>query len=313
MSAEVTAPDEATNIQEILHGTTVNGKTSLWATTLETMGMSDGKTKKDDVKVEALEEGVHMMKGLVEAKQEEDDGEMWQFSLTPLKDFNATLHDLLAAFVKWSYKDDTNDYNISKAFRRLESYAAWMHENRAILSQELTEEAKKEAHAMWGPMQLTYSKDSTAVWWIDLAAVQSKNVKSFNHDLTMLYFVWACHFVMFQKTDGMILMENVHNVGMIHLFTMVPADLSAKLDRLTIGILPLKMNAIYLLHNPRWMSLLLTLMKPFLSKKMRQRMKIINKDVEKSITDIVGLEGIPKGFCGIEGFVERDEFAKIIQ
>jgi len=126
-------PEEVAKIQEILHRTKVDGKKSLWATTVETIGMYDGKTKKDDVKVKTLEEGVHMMKRLVQTKQqEEDDDEKWKFSLTPLNDFNATLADLLIAFVKWSYKDDS--YNISKACRRLETYATWMEDNRSILS-----------------------------------------------------------------------------------------------------------------------------------------------------------------------------------
>jgi len=166
-------------------------------------------------------------------------------------------------------------------------------------------------------MQLTYAKDNkTLVWWIDLATIQTKDIKTMNHDMTVLYFVWACHMVLlFQKTsENVILMENLHKCTLLHMLTLLPADLSAKLDRWTIGVLPLKIQSIYLLQTPRWVSVILTLLKPFVSKKMRQRIKSINdKNVEKTVTDVVGLEGIPKGFCGIEGLVEQDEFAKIIQ
>ena len=69
--------------------------------------------------------------------------------------------------------------------------------------------------------------------------------------------------------ESLILVDSEHldRVGMIHLFSIIPADLSAKLDRLTIGVLPLKMKSIYLLQNPRWMSFLLVLIAPSLSKK----------------------------------------------
>jgi len=307
--------DEEVKIHEILHGIKIDGKKSLWATTLETMHMADGKSKKDDVCVDTVEVGLHMMKGLVETKLKEDEdddrSDRYKFDLTPMKDFDASLDDLLTAFVKWSFKEESNDYNISKAFRRLDSYASWMEANRAVLSKELSDAIKKEAHAML-PMKLTFTQDKTLVWWIDMASIKNKDIKAYDHDLTLLYFVWVCHAVLF-KSETLVLVENLEKVGMFQLFTMIPADLSAKLDRLTIGVLPLKMKAIYLLHNPRWMSIMLTLMKPFLSKKMRQRMIAVkDKDTGKVITDVIGLEATPKGFCGIEGLVEQDEFDKIL-
>lgn len=309
--------EERAKIQEILHGTQV-GQKSLWATTLETMSMADGKTHKKDVTTKTLEEGLHILQGLVRSKQQETTPDArWTFDLTPTKDFDASIDDLLKAFVQWSYKDDLETFNISKAFRRLESYVSWMEENRNVLSQELSDETKRTVHQLWS-MKLTHCGKSSnqeqpqLVWWIDLAEV-SPQTKDSNHNHTLQYFVWACHFVLFQHAPSIILMENLKGLGMMQMFSMVPAKLSAKLDRLTIGVLPLKMKSIILLYNPRWMSFLLALMRPFLSKKMRTRMKVIHSDVEQSVIDIVGIDNVPKGFCGMEGRVETDEFAKILK
>lgn len=315
MSEPADGPSEEAKIREILHGIKTEGKKSLWAATLETMHMADGKTKKDDVCVDTVEAGLHMMKGLVETKLREDDddnsSEKYKFAVTPMKDFGASLDDLLAAFVKWSFKDESSNYNVSKAFRRLDTYASWMEANREVLSKELTADTKKKAHAKL-PMRLTFTKDKTLVWWIDLSHMQAKDIKAYDRDVTLLYFVWICHAVLF-KSETLVLVENLQKIGIIQLFTMIPADLSAKLDRLTIGVLPLKMKAIYLLHNPRWASIALTLMRPFLSKKMRQRLIAVkDRDTEKTITESIGLEATPKGFCGIEGLVEQDEFDKIL-
>ena len=299
---------ETSKIQEILHDIKVDGgKKSLWAMTVETLGMSEGKNKRHDVYVKNKQEGINVLKELVEISQKVD--EKYKMDLTPFQDFDASMDTLLRSFVHWSYAD--NKYNISKAFRRLESYVKWMDDNRRIIGQKLTNEERKDAHRIWGPMKLTKS-GSTLVWWFDVTTIDIKAVKRFDHDITIKYFVWICHYMLFQDFEDVILMENLEGLNMIETFTMVPPDIGAKMDRFTIGVLPIRLKNVYLIHNPRWMAIILALMKPFLSKKMRRRMISLNKkeNLEDFFSKTVGADAVPTGFCGVEGRVESDEFAK---
>jgi CRAL/TRIO domain len=86
-------------------------------------------------------------------------------------------------------------------------------------------------------------------------------------------------------------MEDLAHIGFWKLATLMPHDLSVKLDRLTIGILPVKMKAIYCFGAAGWMHLLMKLMKPFMSKKMRDRMILVNEkttDIQDFCEQIVG-------------------------
>lgn len=49
-------------------------------------------------------------------------------------------------------------------------------------------------------------------------------------------------------------------------------------------------------------------MKPFMSKKMRQRIVVIGKDEDpqKIMDEIVGRDAIPDGFGGLQGDVQQD-------
>ena len=86
--------------------------------------------------------------------------------------------------------------------------------------------------------------------------------------------------------------------------TMVPMKLGTKLDRLTIGVLPIKMNALYILETPKWCSMLMKFLGAFMSKKMKQRIAIL-QDWAK-VEDLLGKECIPKGFGKLEGCHEMD-------
>jgi hypothetical protein len=67
-------------------------------------------------------------------------------------------------------------------------------------------------------------------------------------------FVWYSHYVMYDESvqeNGLIFIESVAKLGIIKTMTLVPMKVGAKLDRLTIGVLPVKMNAIYILETPK--------------------------------------------------------------
>lgn len=160
-------------------------------------------------------------------------------------------------------------------------------------------------------IQVTYSEKDQLVWWIDLGSLDRDTLKEIDSKDHLRYIVWFSHMVMFNeraRSNGAIIIEDMGNMGFWKLATLVPSDLSTKLDRLTIGILPVKMNTIYVFGAATWMTLLVNLMKPFMGKKMRDRMVLVPKktDMQTFCDELVTRKNIPAEFCGILGESPRD-------
>jgi len=88
-----------------------------------------------------------------------------------------------------------------------------------------------------------------------------------------------------------------------------PADLVPKLDRLSVGAIPIQMKGYYILDPGGWMKILMTIMKAFMSRKMRQRIITLGKkdDSAAILMEIVGgPQYIPVSCCGLEGNAETD-------
>ena len=308
-----------------------NGK-SVWAMTMETLHMADGgKSKKTDVVVETREEAVEAIKKMVrEAKEAEPEEkrEKWDMPWTPFKDFEASPDDVLLAFCLWTRKesdDDNNNeknggavtpaMNISKAFCRLEAYVNWMYDNRATLTEpsELTVDSVTPAIKAFG-FRITHDAQGRLVWWCDFKQIDVDAIK--NETITVKdsvrAIVWFTHLVMLDKNaqdNGMVFIEDLAHKGFFQSITMFPLEVGVQLDRLTVGILPIKMKQIYVLGAAAWMKVLLGMMKPFLSKKMRKRIVTVGpKDAEQKVKDLVGGdEYIPVGVCeGLNGTLEND-------
>jgi hypothetical protein len=259
--------------------------------------------------VETEEEGMSSIKSMVGAVK--DESPKWQFTLTPLDKLNATMDDMLRAFVLWSKKDDETTFNISKAFRRLEIYATWMENHRSILEAPLELDSLTVAAHAW-QCKATHDAKGRLVWWFDMGALDVAAIKTgIPHDDSLRFFVWLSHLVMLDKQaqeNGMVLVEGMGGKGMIETMTMVPMNLGTKLDRLTIGVLPVKMKSIYIFNHKRWLGILMGMMKPFMSKKMRQRIVVVpkNQEPQKAIDEEIGRDYIPVGFGGLEGSMEDD-------
>ena len=91
----------------------------------------------------------------------------------------------------------------------------------------------------------------------------------------------------------------------------MPFILIAKMDRLTIGVLPIKMKGIYIFGAARWLHLMMNLMKPFLSKKMRERMIIVTEkmapDTQLYCDEEFGRAYVPDGFLGVQGDLPHND------
>jgi CRAL/TRIO domain len=291
---------------------------SVWATTMETMGMVDGgKRKKDDIMCSSFVDAMKVFTELIREKSLE-----WTFESTPFADFSASKDDLIEAFVRWSHKIDDTDspsepvqYNLSKSYRRLLSYVDWMDKNCKGLN--LNGSTMKEISNVI-KMKCTHDSNGRLVWWIDLESLDLKYIKANVSPVDILrYFVWFSHLILFDKqcqNNGVIIVQSVGNVSFVNLMSAISMDVSAKFDRLTIGVLPIKMKSVIVVHSPTWFRLLTALMSPFMGSKMRKRLQIIPNTIETKeyLEETLGKDCIPKGFAQLEGNVEKDMLFKLL-
>lgn len=309
-------------------------KKSYWSFAMETMGMASGKDGDEDLWLETVEQGVPILKKYIRekdaklAEEQEQAKKKLPFTsymdLVPLDEFHTTQTNFLKSFLKWSIKDKEDIVegseganlvvNASKARRRLDSYFEWMKDNMAedMAENPLTFESVKEVHKAWS-LEATHSKDDQLIWWFDLGTMDTKSIKSLAPQDQMRYIVWFSHLMMFDhrgQDNGLLLVEALDNLGFWKSITLVPMELGAKMDRFTIGVLPIKMKGIYMFGCARWVHLMVGLMKPFMSKKMRSRMIIVTEKMapepQKYCDDNFGQGSIPDGFMSLNGGSKKD-------
>ena len=157
-------------------------------------------------------------------------------------------------------------------------------------------------------MDTSVDKNGQLVWWIDIADIDRVAIKTeVSHADSFRAFVWYSHAVLYNTTaqdHGMVFVENMDRAGFLDSMTLLPMKLSAKLDRLTIGVLPIKMNKMYILETPTWCSLLMKFLGAFMSKKMKQRIALLPEWAQ--LEEILGKDCVPKGFGKLEGCHEKD-------
>lgn len=236
---------------------------------------------------------------------------MWDFRSSPHEQFHKTLDDTFLCFIKWAKlktRGQEDTYNVSKALRRIEAYAEWMEENAGdLVEPPLTPASVKEALDAC-QLKVSIDKDENFVWWFDLNAMDREKIKNeIKIEDSLRSFVWYAHYIMFHpnaQDGGMTIVENVAKVGFFESFSMVPMSLSAKLNGLTIGVLPVKLKKLYLLEAPGWMRTFMRIVSVFLSKKMKSRIVIL--DDWSKVAEELGEDCIPKGFGKLEGSLQVD-------
>lgn len=302
-------------------------KKSMWAMSMETFGMASGKDGSGDLWIETLEQGVPMLKKYIKEKdlklaeeqataKKKKPFDSWM-DLVPLEEFHVSQTTFLKAFLKWATKDredvepgseeSKNIINASKARRRLDAYFDWMSDNMAedLAENPLTLDSVMHVQDIW-ELQGSYDKEGRFCWWFDFGKMDLDELKTVSPHEQLRYIVWWTHLVMFDakaQDNGIILLEDLDNMGFWAGMTMIPMELGAKMDRLTIGVLPTKMKAIYMFGCAGWIKLMMTLMKPFLSKKMRQRLIVVadTEDRQEFCENLLERDNIPENFCKLEG------------
>eukprot|EP00320_Phaeocystis_rex_P000568 CAMPEP_0119072188 /NCGR_PEP_ID=MMETSP1178-20130426/58200_1 /TAXON_ID=33656 /ORGANISM="unid sp, Strain CCMP2000" /LENGTH=311 /DNA_ID=CAMNT_0007054175 /DNA_START=152 /DNA_END=1087 /DNA_ORIENTATION=- len=306
--------------------------------------MASGKNKKSDLLMPAadLKGALALLKELVETAKKTAKGKkltMWDFRSSPHAQFGRSLDDAFKTFLMWgriSADDDDDDdglgagskafwaargdaeegvINVSKAFRRLEAYAEWMEDTGTELMEPplIYDAGMAEVHKTWG-MSTSVAASGQLIWWIDMGSIDLVAVKTTPVEATFRYMVWFAHAVMYNENameHGMAFCECVGSMGFWTMMTMFPMKLSAKLDRLTIGTLPVKMKCLMILDPPKWMALMMSIMGAFMSAKMKKRMVLLKgPDCWAGPAAQWGAGCVPKGFAECGGANTVDPVAK---
>lgn len=334
--SEVGLSDMKNMMQTEIVDSATGKKRSYWSVAMETFSMAGGKDGAGDLWLETVEEGVIPLRKYIKekdvklaeeqasAKNKRPFDSYWD--LVPLEEFHVTQTTFVKSFLKWAIKDredvaeGTDEaklvVNASKARRRIDAYFDWMADNMAedISKNPLTLDSILETHKTWD-LQSSIHEDGRYFWWFDLDRMDQKLMKKISNQDHLRYMVWYSHLVMFDskaQDNGIILVEDLAKVGFWSAMTLIPLDLSAKMDRLTMGILPIKMKSIYCFGVARWFNLMMTLMKPFLTKKMRERIIVVTEvvapDRQKYCDEEFGNEYIIDGFIQCQGGTKHDSF-----
>jgi len=282
----------------------------------------DGSDKKGDLIVPSPKEALPLLKELVEQTKsnakKESKRNKWNFEKSPHKQFDKTLDDTFMAFIMWARvkkvynkkdKDISadltvgNEINVSKAFRRLESYAEWMESTGSdLIEPPLTPMSVKNGLDAWN-MTTSFHNDGTFIWWSDISKIDVEYIKKeLTPEDSLRAFVWYSHYIMYNEKaqqHGIMSVLSADNMGLMESLTFMPMSVTSKMDRFTIGVLPVKMKNMYCTDCARWVKIMMKIFGMFMSKKMKKRIKLL--DDRKELVDIFGKEVIPKGFGNVEG------------
>jgi hypothetical protein len=302
--------------------------TDIIGETKKTFAMASGKTKKGDslLPLSDFAGAMAALKTMVEAAKQAAAGKkggnaMWDFRSSPHAQFGKTLDDMFGAFLLWARltpedddvdAKDSGQINVSAAFRRLEAYAEWMESTGVELIEPplKCDEGMLKAFVDVGNICTTRAPEGQLIWWMDLGATDAAAVKASPVSIVFRAFVWYAHAIMYDtgaQQHGMVIVENLGSASFWSMMTMFPMELSTKLDRLTIGVLPVKMKLIMMTDPPRWMKMMMTIFGVFMSAKMKSRMVMFKKpDCWAAVREKFGAEAIPPSFGECNGTCKTD-------
>ena len=249
----------------------------------------------DGIKTHCREKALRLLKGNVldAIVDDKKNAEKWNFTAVPLECFCKTMDDLLMAFLHWTkLEDEDGCYDVSKAFGRLGDYAEWMYVRRDEL-RVITNDSIQPARKAWNIM--TSQSDRTVIWWLDLSSVEC--LEELTAVDSLRFFVWFAHSLIFRPQvhhHGVVIVINLAQVHLGKFMSMLPANLTRKLEHFTIDILPIQTKKLYVTGSPIWCNLFMTMSKPLLSADMRRR--VVALENPKELHHILGIDCIPEGF-----------------
>ena len=291
---------------------------------------AEGKQMDSDVFTNDLNKGLDIIRGLVQKKVDaaQSAGEassIWYFRNVPCIEFNRTLDDVFIAFLNWAsvapnqfeecgLKGGVNKrgpINVSKAFRRLESYAQWMDSTGDDLADLTAESVKKTCDLMY--FRVTHDDCGRVVWWLDLGQTDFVGLKGLRDEAILRLFVWLAHLIMFEQKaqeNGVVFFESMSYVGFWQYMTMLPVQVGLMLDKYMVGVIPVRTKLVVFLKRPFWVEVMYGMLKFFLPKRMKRRVEMPSGAGQKAVEETVGMKYIPVGFDDLEGSIEVDLIAE---
>ena len=126
-------------------------------------------------------------------------------------------------------------------------------------------------------------------------------------DMLRFSVFYMTHLIQDEETqvNGVIIIENLHNYPMLALNRMKgagPSGMRASFEWLKVS--PLRLRAIYAVHQPWYVGMMLLMVKPFMSTKLRERVALFGADT-KGMLATAGLkpEQVPPEYGGtLQGF-----------
>jgi len=304
---------------------------------LDIVRNSEGTNLRGDVYVTTFDDALTALRAMVDDKKrqldvdnDDDDINIWNFRAAPYKTFGKTLDDVFLAFLRWSSIDGAEDdrcdvkgdinkqhpeiINVSKAFRRLESYAEWIRssiDDGDVVDNYLVMESVTRARGLIYS-RVTHDVCGRAVWWLDLAQTDFDGIRELPDESILLLFVWLSHLIMFDdgaQRNGIVFFDSLANIGFMKYMTMLPLNVGLTVDQFMICVIPLKTKLLVFMNMPFWFSAAYGLLKVFLPQRMKSRVEMSETD-EKFIEEMVGMGQIPLGFDGFEGSIKVDLIAE---
>ena len=128
-------------------------------------------------------------------------------------------------------------------------------------------------------------------------------------------FVWIAHLLFLDEkaqTKGLIVVDDMADIGFWDYMTMLPIQVGISVDRFLISVTPLKAKNVVLMHRPKWAEIGYSLLSWFLTKKMKNRVTMVEKGQENDMMMKVvgGAKFIPIDFSDLEGLISKDIIAQ---
>mmetsp|Transcript_36937 Transcript_36937/g.82127 ORF Transcript_36937/g.82127 Transcript_36937/m.82127 type:complete len:271 (+) Transcript_36937:151-963(+) len=111
------------------------------------------------------------------------------------------------------------------------------------------------------------------------------------------------------QVKGMVILENFAGFSMIHMMTMkgIPQHIMKKNFTFMNYCAPFKLKGIWILNQPAYMSILFAIAKPFMSAKMKSRIRLFGSDFNK-LHELIEPDVLPPAFGGTHPDSGREWF-----
>lgn len=292
---------------------------------------AEGKQLGSDVFTDDLKEGLEIIRALVqekvmEARANNEESSIWFFRNVPCKEFDKKMDDVFIAFLKWASVEPNQfqecrglkgginkrgPINVSKAFRRLESYAQFMESTGDDLADLTAASIKPTSDLLY--FRVTYDDCGRVVWWLDLGQTKFAALKELPDASILRLFVWLAHLIMFDEKaqdNGVVFFESMAYVGFWQYMTMLPLNVGLMLDKYMVGVIPARTKLVVFLKRPLWTEVMYGILRLFLPKRMKRRVDMPSHTGDKASEETVGLNCIPVGFDDLNGTIEVDLMAE---